>query len=131
MLDSSIDQCIHVFRISFLSLFIFAVVDLTELEVNDKMSPGALLNKLYPIYVKPALVLLVLLTYTSGRENLNSVKYIPYCVMFLVNAVNQNLRAYCSFGGLCLDQGTQTFDWALPIHLGSCIHYLLCALFRQ
>lgn len=49
MLDSSIDQCIHVFRISLLSLFIFAVVDLTELEVNDKMSPGALLNKLYAI----------------------------------------------------------------------------------
>lgn len=37
------------FRISFLSLFIFAVVDITELEANDKMSPGALLNKLYAI----------------------------------------------------------------------------------
>lgn len=35
------------YRIFFLKSFIFAIVDLTELEVNDKMSPGALLNKLY------------------------------------------------------------------------------------
>lgn len=33
------------YRIFFLKSFIFAIVDLTE--VNDKMSPGALLNKLY------------------------------------------------------------------------------------
>lgn len=33
------------YRIFFLKSFIFAIVDLAE--VNDKMSPGALLNKLY------------------------------------------------------------------------------------
>lgn len=41
MLDSNIDQCIHNDGIFFLSSFIFAIIDQTDFEVNDKKSPGA------------------------------------------------------------------------------------------